>query len=85
MTAPRTGLSSPRARQLFDLLSDAAEGFQNSDVVEAAAVLTAQAVAHGAIDAPAAERFINEMAAAMIGDIKNNWPRVEANRRARRQ
>jgi hypothetical protein len=83
MTGPRTRFASPEAERLFGMLSDAARGFENTAVLEAGAVLVAQAISTGCFDVAGARHVVGQLAAAMIRDIEVNWTLTMAQRKKR--
>jgi hypothetical protein len=80
-----TQWGSPRSGQLFGLLSEAADGFENTEVLEAGAVLVAQAISSGCFDLAGAQYMVEQLHQAMLRDITTNWQRVLEQRRAKRQ
>jgi len=86
MNAPREiQFNTAAGKRLFDLLVEACEGFDTTDVLEAAAVILAQNIAQGSSTLDDAETVVRELADAMFGDITNSWPAVLAIRARRRQ
>lgn len=77
--------STPEAARCFEALSEAADGFDNIAVVEAASIILAQAIASGSLSVASAQATVFTLASAMCGDLEANWDAVKAKRKATRQ
>lgn len=76
--------SSEAANRAWHALSDAAEGFNNLDLMEACSTLLAQIIASGSYTVDDAKTRAHECGAAMAGDIETNWKLTLRQRKARR-
>lgn len=76
--------SSENSNRAWHALSDAAEGFNNLDLMEACSTLLSQIIASGSYTVEDAKSRAHDCGEAMAGDIEANWHLTLQQRKARR-